>query len=74
MNVSEERKSEGYAIGELHAIVEITEGHLQKTILRIVSSEVDQNGLLALLQAVMGAARMTISVRYIMGGGADVSN
>ena len=72
MNVSEARRSEGYAIGELHAIVGITEAHLQNTILRIVSSEVDQNGLLALLQAVMGAARMTISVRYVMSGGENV--
>lgn len=67
VGVARERKREGYAIMELHAIVYITEEHVQAVIRRAVADEVERNGLLALLDAVMGAARMVLSVRYILG-------
>ena len=62
-----ERQQEGYAIMELHAIVHISEEHVQAVIRDAVPDEVERNGLLALLGAVMGAARMVLSVRYILG-------
>jgi hypothetical protein len=65
--VAWERQQQGYAIMELHAIVYISEEHVQATIRRAVADEVARNGLLALLGAVMGAARMVLSVRYILG-------
>jgi len=67
VGVAQERQQEGYAIMELHAIVYLAEEHLQVTIRRVVADEVERNGLLALLGAVMGAARMVLSVRYILG-------
>jgi hypothetical protein len=67
VGVARERKHEGYAIMELHAIVHITEEHLQTVIRREVADEVERTGLLALLDAVTGAARMVLSVRYILG-------
>lgn len=67
VGVARERKREGYAVMELHAIVYITEEHVQTVIRRAVADEVARTGLLALLDAVMGAARMVLSVRYILG-------
>jgi hypothetical protein len=67
VGVAQERQQEGYAIMELHAIVYLAEEHVQATIRRDVADEVARNGLLALLGAVMGAARMVLSVRYILG-------
>jgi hypothetical protein len=67
VGVAQERKREGYAIMELHAIVHLAEEHLQAVIQNDVTDEVERNGLLALLEAVMGAARMVLSVRYILG-------
>jgi hypothetical protein len=69
VGVAQERKREGYAIMELHAIVHLAEEHLQAVIQNDVTDEVERNGLLALLEAVMGAARMVLSVRYILGAG-----
>jgi hypothetical protein len=66
VGVAQERKQEGYAIIELHAIVQLAEEHLQVAIQEDVSDTVERNGLLALLQAVMGAARMVLSVRYVL--------
>lgn len=67
VGVARERQQEGYAIMELHAIVHISEEHVQAVIRHAVPDEVERNGLLALLGAVMGAARMVLSVRYILG-------
>jgi hypothetical protein len=64
--VGGERRKEGYAVGELHSIVQIIERHLRALILGSDSPESDQNALLALLDAVMGAARMVLSVTYIV--------
>jgi AcrR family transcriptional regulator len=66
VGVAQERKREGYAIMELHAIVHLAEEHLQVAIQSNVTDEVERNGLLALLDAVMGAARMVLSVRYLL--------
>jgi len=67
VGVAGERREEGYAIVELHAIVHLTEGHLQALIAHSVPDEVERNGLLALLDAVTGAARMVLSARYMLG-------
>jgi hypothetical protein len=67
VGVAEERKQEGYAILELHSIVHITEAHLQDLIDRTAVDEVQRNGLSALLEAVVGAARMVLSVQYALG-------
>jgi type II secretory pathway component PulK len=64
--VAEERKEEGYPIGELHAIVEITEQHLRRLIPTACADEVECNANLAVLAAVMDAARMILSVTYIL--------
>jgi hypothetical protein len=67
VGVARERKQEGYAIMELHAIVHITEENVRAAIQRDVTDEVERTGLLALLDAVAGAARMVLSVRYVLG-------
>lgn len=69
VSVAQERRQEGVAIMELHAIVHITEEHLRATVWSAVPDEVERNGLLALLQAVMDAARMVLSVRYLLDAG-----
>jgi hypothetical protein len=66
VGVAEARKQEGYAILELHSIVHITEAHLQHLIEETVVDEVQRNGLSALLEAVVGAARMVLSVQYAL--------
>jgi hypothetical protein len=66
MEVGEERQSEGYPVGELHAIVRCTEHHLRHLIARSYSDPVERNGQTALLNAVMESARMTLSVAYIL--------
>jgi hypothetical protein len=67
VGVAAERQEEGYAILELHTIVHIIERHLREEIMRACPDEVERNGLLALLDAVIAAARMVLSVRYILG-------
>lgn len=64
--VAAERRKEGYAILELHAILHIMERHLRDDIERTCPTEVECNALLALLDAVMDAARMVLSVRYVL--------
>lgn len=65
--VAGERQQEGFPIIELHSIVHITEEQLQGLIGRSVADGIERNGFLTLLAAVMGAARMVLSVRYILG-------
>ena len=65
VGVTAERRREGYVILELHAIVSIIERHLHADVVRACPDEVECNALLALLDAVMGAARMVLSVRYM---------
>jgi hypothetical protein len=64
--VAAERQEEGYAIAELHAIVQITERHLHAVILRSEAPEADRNANLTLLDVVMDAARMVLSVTYVL--------
>lgn len=64
--VAAERQEEGYAIAELHAIVQITERHLRDVILHSEIIEAERNGNLALLDVVMNAARMVLSVTYVL--------
>jgi hypothetical protein len=66
VGVAAERREEGYAILELHAMVHIIERHLRDEIARACPDEVECNALLALLDAVMDAARMVLSVRYLL--------
>jgi hypothetical protein len=65
VGVAQERKREGYAIMELHAMVHLAEEHLQETIRSAVTNEIEHDRLSALLEAVMDAARMVLSVRYL---------
>jgi hypothetical protein len=64
--VAAERQEEGYAIADLHAIVQITERHLHAVILRSEATEAEHNANLALLDVVMDAARMVLSVTYVL--------
>jgi len=64
--VAEERKEEGYPIGELHAIIQITDQHLRDLIPGACADEVECNANLAVLGAVMDATRMVLSVTYIL--------
>lgn len=64
--VAEERKEEGYPIGELHAIVTITEQHLRDLMPSACTDEVECNANLAVLGAVIDATRMVLSVTYIL--------
>jgi hypothetical protein len=66
VGVAAERRGEGYAILELHAIVHIIERHVRNDIVRSCPAEIECNALLALLDAVMDAARMVLSVRYLL--------
>jgi hypothetical protein len=66
VSLAQERRREGYAVLELHAIIYLAEQRLQATIQSVVTDEVERNGLLALLEAVMDAARMVLSVRYLL--------
>ena len=66
VGVAAERRREGYAILELHAIVHIMERHLREDIVRSCPAEIECNALLAVLDAVMDAARMVLSVRYLL--------
>lgn len=67
--VAHERREEGYAIVELHTIVQLTESNLKFLIDDVASDQVERNALEALLEAVMGAARMILSVNYVLGEG-----
>ena len=64
--IGEERHEEGYPIGDLHAIVSITEERLEDLIEEVIQDPVERNGQMALLTAIMDSARMTLSVTYII--------
>ncbi len=66
VTVARERYGEGFSIGELHMLVEITETRLRELISAGCQDQVHCNALQALLQAVMGAARMTISAAILL--------
>jgi hypothetical protein len=67
--VASERRAEGYALMELHSIVYLTEERVLGLIERSTIEGIDRNALTALLQAVMGAARMVLTVRYMLVSG-----
>lgn len=64
--VAEERRAEGYPIGDVHAIVYVTERHLRNLIARSCPDQVERDSQTALLTAIMDSARMTLSVTYIL--------
>lgn len=64
--VGEERREEGYPVGDLHAIIAITERHIHDLIDRSYSDPVDRDAKTALLKAVMDSARMVLSVTYVL--------
>jgi hypothetical protein len=66
MGVAEERRIEGYGVDELHAVARLTEAEIRRQIQATDASQTEKNGLQALLAAIMGAARMVISVNFIM--------
>jgi len=66
VGIAATRRREGYAILELHAVISLYERHLRDVILSTCTEEVECNALSALLDAVMGAARMVLSVRYTL--------
>lgn len=67
-SVAADRQVEGYPVAELHTIVRITEDHLTTLIVAKSPDEVHQNALLVLLDAIIGAARMVLSVTYLLSG------
>jgi hypothetical protein len=73
VGVAQERREEGYAILELHAIVHIIERHVSGLIRATCPDQVERNARLALLGAVMDAARMALSVRYLLSSGTPPS-
>ena len=66
IGIAATRRQEGYAILELHAVIYLYERHLRDAIVSNCTGEVECNALMALLDAVMGAARMVLSVRYML--------
>jgi hypothetical protein len=64
--VGEERKEQGYAIHELHAIVSITEQHLRDLIDRSYADPVERSAQKSLLDAVLAGARMVLSVTFLL--------
>jgi hypothetical protein len=64
--VAHERQKEGYLVVELHTIVQITESRIRELIEASITDEVQRNALFALLEAIMGAARMVLSVSYVL--------
>jgi DNA-binding transcriptional regulator YbjK len=66
VTIAHERYSEGYQVTELHNIMQLTEQHLRQIINRTVVEPLERNALIALCEAAMDAARMVISVTYIL--------
>lgn len=63
---AQERYKEGYRVTELHNIVQITEMRLNELINAASLASLERNALIALCNAVMDAARMVISVSYVL--------
>jgi hypothetical protein len=74
VGVAKERREQGYAILELHAIVHIIERHVSNLIRTTFRDGVECNAHLALLGAVMDAAQMVLSVRYLLSAGTRPSS
>jgi ribosome-binding protein aMBF1 (putative translation factor) len=71
--VARERRKQGYAIAELHAIVQITEEHMETLVNRALAVETERNANLAVLEIVMDAARMVLSVTYVINAQANAA-
>jgi len=71
MGIAEERREHAYPIGELHAILEISERHLHDLVVQSAVNEVEQNAWLALADATMDSARMILSKTYLLLAKAD---
>jgi hypothetical protein len=66
VTVAHERYAEGYRVTELHNIAQLTEQHLFEYITQAELDELERNALIALCEAAMDAARMVISVTYVL--------
>jgi hypothetical protein len=71
--IGEERQEEGYPVGDLHAIIGITERHIRDLIDRSYADPVEQDAQTALLNAVIDSARMVLSVTYVLSTAARQS-
>ncbi|MCA9926269.1 MAG: hypothetical protein KC419_02690 [Anaerolineales bacterium] len=63
--VAAERQKEGYSAAELHAVIQIMRQHIQDLITKTYANEIERTGYLALVDIIMDAARMIISVAYL---------
>ena len=66
VTIAHERYAEGYQVTELHSIVQLTDQHLRDYIELTTIEPTERNALIALCEAVMDAARMVISVTYVL--------
>jgi hypothetical protein len=64
--VAEERHARAYPIGELHAILDITETHLRELVAQSAAGEVDRNAQNALVNAIIDSAHMVFSKAYLL--------
>ena len=71
--IGKERRQEGYPVGDLHAIIGITERHIRDLIDRSHSDPVERDAQTTLLNAVMDSARMVLSVTYVLSTAARQS-
>ena len=72
MGIAEERREHRYPIGELHAVFDITEQHLQDLVVQATPDEVERNAWLALVDATMASARMILSKAYLLLAGSRI--
>jgi hypothetical protein len=66
VTTAHERYSEGYQVTELHNIVQLTDQYLREYINQSEVEPLERNALIALCEAAMDAARMVISVTYVL--------
>lgn len=66
VTIAHERYAEGYQVTELHSIVQLTDQHLRDYIELTAIEQTERNALTALCEAVMDAARMVVSVTYVL--------
>jgi len=66
VTIAHERHKEGYPVADLHMVVQISERRIDELIEASAGDETERNALSTLLEAVMGAARMVLSVSYVL--------
>jgi hypothetical protein len=66
MGIAEERREQAYPVGELHAVFDVMEHHLQDLVVQATADEVERNAHLALVDATMASARMILSKAYLL--------